>query len=76
MASVVALVRKVIIVFPTTAEFRGRMMPACRVRIPPPKQAAAASSGNGATVAQKPANPEVEPTKVDDDLDDELPETF
>jgi hypothetical protein len=66
---------KVIVVFPTTAEFRGRMMPACRVRIPPPKQAAAAS-GNGATVAKKLTDPEVEPMKVDDDLDDELPETF
>src|SRR5499427_4321739 len=28
---------KIIIAFPTTAEFRGEMKPALRVRIPPPK---------------------------------------
>jgi hypothetical protein len=66
---------KVIVLFPTTAEFRGRMMPACRVRIPPPKQVAALS-GNGATATTKPADPEVKPMKVDDDLDDELPEAL
>jgi len=38
---------KIIVVFPTTAEFRGQMKPALRVRIPPPKQAAA---GNGQKV--------------------------
>src|SRR5215467_137175 len=37
---------KIIIAFPTMAEFRGEMKPALRVRIPPPKQAAA---GNGQT---------------------------
>ena len=30
---------KIIIAFPTMAEFRGEMKPALRVRIPPPKQA-------------------------------------
>ena len=56
---------KIIVVFPTMAEFRGKMGPALRVRIPPPKQAAV-----------KPADPELEePAKplADDDLNDEVP---
>jgi hypothetical protein len=65
---------RVIVVFPTMAEFRGKMGPALRVRIPPPKQLSL--SGNGAA-ATKPADHSVEdePTKplVDDDLSDELP---
>ena len=43
---------KIIVVFPAMAEFRGRMVPAVRVRIPPPKEA-----GNGAAVAAKPKPP-------------------
>ena len=39
---------RVIVVYPTTDEFRGRMVPVLRVRIPPPKE------GNGQTVAAKP----------------------
>ena len=46
---------KIVVLFPTTAEFRGKIGPAMRVRIPPePKQPAPASapqpasSGNGA----------------------------
>ena len=39
---------KIIVVFPAMAEFRGRMVPAVRVRIPPPKEA-----GNGAAVTPK-----------------------
>jgi hypothetical protein len=38
---------KIIVVFPTMVDMRGRMVPALRVRIPPPKQA----SGNGQTVS-------------------------
>ena len=57
---------KTIVLFPTQADFRGRMVPALRVRIPPPKQAA----GNGQTAA-KAATPK--PPVVEDDLDDELP---
>ena len=34
---------QIIVLFPTMAEFRGKMGPALRVRIPPPKQA----TGNG-----------------------------
>ena len=49
--------------YPTTAEFRGKMTAAMRVRIPPPK-------GNGQAVAapMKPPKP-----PVDDDLNDETP---
>ena len=56
----------IIVVFPTMTNFRGRMVDALRVRIPPPKQAA----GNGQTAA-KAATPK--PPVVEDDLDDELP---
>jgi hypothetical protein len=45
---------KIIIAFPTMAEFRGEMKPALRVRIPPPK-------GNG--------QPAAKPAPADDDLD-------
>ena len=56
---------KIIVLFPTQADFRGRMVPALRVRIPPPKQAA----GNGQTVAKsKAATPK--PPVADDELDD------
>jgi hypothetical protein len=66
---------KIIIAFPTMAEFRGEMKPALRVRIPPPKQATA---GNGQPVT-KPATPPpapaaaaIEPAETDDDLNDEI----
>jgi len=44
---------KVIVIYPTMTNYRGNMVPALRVRIPPPKQATAApqqpvTSGNGA----------------------------
>jgi hypothetical protein len=49
---------RVIVVFPTMAEFRGKMGPALRVRIPAPKQA-----------AEKPAAPELEePAELNDEL--------
>jgi hypothetical protein len=79
---------KIVVLFPTTDEFRGKMVPVLRVRIPPPKQATA---GNGqatapsvkpkpTTVAQTldekqpepPAKPAVKPS-LDDELDDEIP---
>jgi hypothetical protein len=80
---------KIIVVFPTTAEFRGKMGPALRVRIPPPKQPPSAAavapqpSGNGATAAVQPVepispavDPELEPDPVkplSEDMDDEIP---
>jgi hypothetical protein len=63
-------ISKVIVVFPTMAEYRGEMKPALRVRIPPPK-------GNSQSTA-KPATPPPTPTAaaidpaVDDDLNDEI----
>ena len=81
-------IEKIVVLFPTTDEFRGKMVPVLRVRIPPPKQATA---GNGqatapaakpkpTTVAQTldetepepPAKPAVKPS-LDDELDDEIP---
>jgi hypothetical protein len=69
-------VGKIIVLFPTQDEYRGKMGPAMRVRIPPPKQA----TGNGqGQAAAKPAPVEPPPppppptTSVDDDLDDEIP---
>jgi hypothetical protein len=67
-------VGKIIIVFPTMAEFRGTMKPALRVRIPPPKQAKA---GNGQAAAKPaPAEPPPPPPpatiSLADDLDDEI----
>jgi hypothetical protein len=68
---------KIIITFPTMAEFRGEMKPALRVRIPPPKQAA----GNGQTATadgipeilrRAPAVKQPDPVEVDDDLNDEI----
>jgi len=66
-------VGKIIVVFPTMADFRGTMQPALRVRIPTPK-------GNGHPVAPPVAPPsvralvEVDPAEsdVDDDLNDEI----
>jgi len=53
---------KIIVVFPTMTDVRGKMTPALRVRIPPPKQATAAppqpvTSGNGAAGAPPAAGP-------------------
>jgi hypothetical protein len=49
---------KIIVIFPTHAEFRGQMVPAVRVRIPPPK-------GDGVAMkAPPPPDPDV------DELDD------
>jgi hypothetical protein len=64
-------INKIIIVFPTTAELRGKLVPALRVRIPPPKQA----TGNGQSqAAAKPAPAEPPPppaaVSVDPELDD------
>jgi hypothetical protein len=51
-------VNKIIVVFPATVEFRGKMVPGLRVRIPPPK-------GDG--LAAKPP-----PPPIDDDLNDSI----
>jgi hypothetical protein len=63
--------RKIIIIFPTTTDLRGKMVGALRVRIPPPKHGQAAvsekpkASGNGPkAVTAKPKLP------VDEETDD------
>jgi hypothetical protein len=70
-------VGKIIIVYPTQAEMGGKMVGALRIRIPPPKQAAA---GNGQPAKPKgaqealnafAAQPEPKPP-LKDDLDDEI----
>jgi hypothetical protein len=75
---------KIVVIFPTMVDVRGKMTPALRVRIPPPKQAEQVeaapkppSSGNGA--AAKPAasadDPDLAPDPVKsiaEDLDDEI----
>jgi hypothetical protein len=57
---------KIIVVYPTTDEFRG--VPALRVRIPPPKE------GNEQAVAAKPKPPVPPPDAelLDDELNDDL----
>ena len=67
---------KIIVLFPTMAEFRGKMGPALRVRIPPPKQAA----GNGQAVraaaessCRQAGTSRRQATAVADDMDDEIP---
>ena len=64
-------INKIIILYPTMAEYGGMMKPALRVRIPPPKQ-----GGNGQTAAKPPPVPPpvpADPVEVeDDDLNDEI----
>jgi hypothetical protein len=62
---------KIIVLFPTTAELRGKMVPAMRVRIPPPKDASYKAP------ASKPKPMPVEDEDVDDwdnseQLDDDI----
>jgi hypothetical protein len=76
---------KVIVVFPTEVDVRGKMGLGLRVRIPPPKKPAATaepaqpvkSSGNGAAAKPPPAaDPELEPDpklSAADEMDDEIP---
>ena len=65
---------KPVVVFQTQADFRGRLVPALRVRIPPPKQA----SGNGQTAKPTPVEePVSRPAPaagkpVFDDMDDDI----
>ena len=63
-----AWVGKVIVVYPTMADFRGTMTPCLRVRIPPPKEA------NGGQAAKPAAPPPAAPPAdvVDDDFEDEI----
>ena len=65
---------KVVVLFPSTTDLRGKLVPSLRVRIPPPKQATVA--GNGAKPVepqQPPAKPAAQPSSAADDLNDEIP---
>src|SRR6516165_10855640 len=59
---------KISVLYPTTAESRGRMVPALRVRIPPRKE------GNRQTVAAKrrPPPPPPDAELLDDELNDDV----
>jgi len=68
---------KIIVLFPTQDDFRGRMVPVLRVRIPPPKQAA----GNDQTtiddripdsLRRVPATKTKQIDSAEIDIDDEL----
>ena len=73
---------KIIVVFPTRDDFRGRMVPVLRVRIPSPKQPAAARNGQTAIddgipniLRRMPAGSEKKPQQLDPadiDVDEEL----
>jgi hypothetical protein len=73
---------KIIVVFPTQDDFRGRMVPVLRVRIPAPKQAAAGNSqtakddGIPDVLRRAPVikTEQLNPAEidVDDDLNDEI----
>jgi len=73
---------KIIVVFPTQDDFRGRMVPALRVRIPSPKLPAAAGNGQTAIddgipniLRRMPAGSEKGPPQLDPadiDVDEEL----
>ena len=67
-------VGKIIIVFPTMAEFRGEMKPALRVRIPPPKGSNGQPAAKPATPPPAPAAAAINPAEVevDEDFDDEI----
>ena len=63
---------RVIVAYPTEAEMRGRMVPAVRVRIPPPKT----QSANGQQAAQRAAADVAAAATakrpITDDMDDEI----
>ena len=68
-------VGKSVVVFQTETEFKGKLVPALRVRIPPPKQPATtreALDNFGLPPAQPAPKPEPEP-QYPADFDDELP---
>jgi len=57
--------KKIIVIFPTMVDMRGKLTPALRVRIPPTQQ----------TAATAPADPELEdepPKSLGEELDDEI----
>jgi hypothetical protein len=75
------------VIFPTTADFGGKLVPALRVRIPTPKSGAATSGNGAAAAAPTPppppaapaavvSDPELEPDSLADEMDDGIPEKW
>jgi hypothetical protein len=62
-------VGKIIVLFPTMAEFRGAMKPALRVRIPTPKDNAQPTTAKPVVPGPAPAPAEVNPAEIDLDYD-------
>ena len=78
---------KIIIIFPTMVDMRGKLTPALRVRVPPPKQTAATApapkpatpSGNGAgaaAVKPPPTQQTAATASADPELEDEPPKSL
>jgi hypothetical protein len=63
---------KIIVLFPSTVDLRGKMVPSLRVRIPPPKQASASDGAKTAEPEQPPTKPATQPSLADE-LNDEVP---
>ena len=63
---------KVIVLFPSTVDLRGKMVPSLRVRIAPPKQATAGNGTKPVEPEQPPAKPAAQPSSADE-LNDEIP---
>jgi hypothetical protein len=63
---------KIVVLFPSTVDLRGKMVPSLRVRIPPPKVATAGNGTKPIEPEQPPAKPAVQPSLADD-LGDEVP---
>ena len=79
--------KKIIVIFPTMVDMRGKLTPALRVRIPPPKQAAVAApapkpttpSGNGAgaaAVKPPPTQQTAATAPADPELEDDPPKSL
>jgi hypothetical protein len=68
---------KLIVVFPTETEMRGRVVPCLRVRIPPPKaegkRAVAGPKSSPKPPKSKPVEEESEEDVEQNELDDEIP---
>jgi hypothetical protein len=60
---------KVIVIFSTIVDLRGKMTPALRVRIPPPKQTTTAGNGQAAAMSPRP-KPAAPPKSTTEQLDE------
>jgi hypothetical protein len=63
---------KIIVVFPTMVDMRGKMVSALRVRIPPPKQTAAENGQAATAPASEPVQTPAKPSLASE-MNDDLP---